>query len=663
MQKKKIFRKYISLEEAIERLKDFISTIKLRPEEVAINDAWGAIIFEDITSKIDIPPFDKSLMDGYAVRAQDTFEAEESRPKRLNLIGKIEAGDKPNLSVSEGTATEISTGAPIPKGANSVVMLEYVKKDGERIDVFRSVVPGENIIETGSDIRSGELILRKGKRITSKELGLLSAVGMGKVKVYKKPRVAIFSTGNELIPPGNAIENWKVFDTNSSTLAGAVIESGGIPILMGIIPDDIIKLRKKIVSSLSLCDVVMTSGSTSTGARDYLLTLMEELGRPGVIVPGISVKPGKPTIVAASEKKIFFCLPGNPTSALAIYHLLAQPIISGMAGSQSLRKGETVYGIMASKVYSAKGRLELLPVHILSDKDGNCIVHPTYGSSASITPFAMADGFIIIPENRDIIEERERVEIIPFVPNFRPADLVFIGSHCMGLDLALSLMRKIDPAIETKSIYVGSLGGINSIKKKEADVSGIHILDERTKQYNIPIIRQEGLSSKAVLVRGYKRQQGFIVQKGNPKKINSFEELVGKNVTFINRNIGSGTRILIDMNLRRMAMEMKLQFKELVSRIEGYHVEAKSHSAVAAAVHQGKADIGLGIRTVTETYGLDFIPLMDENYDFVVLRESLEKKPVKTFLDILQSSEFKGLLKEELVGLDPLNDTGKIINI
>ena len=663
MPNKEIFRRYIPLKEAIDRLTEYVSSIPRESEEVPINDALGAVIFEDMFSKLDIPPFDKALMDGYAVRAQDTFEAEESRSKRLKLVGRIEVGEEPNLYVDESTTIEISTGAPIPKGANAVVMLEYAKKDEKMIDIFKSVVPGENIMETGTDIRSGELILRKGQRITSKELGLLSAIGIGKVKVYKKPKVAVFSTGNELISPGDSIRSWRIFDINSSTLAGAVMESGGIPTLMGIVPDDIDKLRKKIVTSLSLCDLAIASGSTSAGARDYLLSLMGEIGSPGVIVPGISIKPGKPTIVAASNEKIVFCLPGNPTSALAIFHLLVRPIISRMAGFQEPREIESIHGMMATKVHSARGRLELLPVHILTDEKRNYIVHPTYGYSASITSFAMADGFMLIPENRDFINERERVRVIPFVPNFKPAEMVFIGSHCMGLESALSLLRRDHPSIEMKSIYVGSLGGINSIKKKEADISGIHVFDESTKQYNIPVIEQHNLLDKVVLVRGYKRQQGFIVKKGNSKKIRSFDDVVRRNMIFINRNVGSGTRILIDMNLRQVAKKMKLTLKELISKIEGYQIEVKSHSAVAAAVYQGRADVGVGIKTVANAYDLDFTPIMDEDYDFLIMRESLEKKSIKIFLDILGSGEFKSLLLEKLTGLEPLKDTGKIIDL
>lgn len=661
MSEKRIFRKFISLDEARVRLTKYLSSIPKRSDEIFTSEALGSTIFEDIISKFDVPPFDKSLMDGYAVRAQDTFGAEEFKPIKLKLIGSIEMGEEPKFSVKQGTTVEISTGAPIPKGANSVVMLEYTRRKNDWIEIFRSVVPGENIIETGADLRMGEVILNKGYQIGAKEIGLLSAIGINKVKVYKKPKVGIISTGDELIKPGDVYEKWKIFDINSSTLRSSVIESGGIPIFMGIVPDNIEKLRKTLNSSLKLCDLVLLSGSTSTGTRDYLVSLMNEIGKPGVIVPGISIKPGKPTIVAAEKDKMIFCLPGNPTSALAIFHILIRPIISKMSGINGVLDSYSISGKIASRVFSAKGRLELLPVYILLDKKGNLIIHPTYGKSASISSFALADGFMLIPENREIVEEGEAVRAIPFNKDFTPADIVFSGSHCVGLELIISMIRKKNPSIKIKSIHVGSIGGVNSIKRSESDIAGIHLFDENSRKYNLHILKQSDISDSAVLVKGYKREQGFIVQKGNPNSITSLEDLIGKKFVFINRNIGSGTRLLIDMNLKQIAKKMKKSLKELTINIDGYHIEARSHSAVAAAVHQKKADVGIGIRTVAEAYGLDFIPIQDENYDFIIHKESLQKKSVKLFLDTLRSKEFKESLEKNYPGLCPEKDTGNFI--
>ena len=659
---KQIFRQYVSLNEAIIRINRLLDQIPTQSEKVPIEKSLDKITYEDLISKIDSPPFDKALMDGYAVRAQDTFGVDESRPKKLKLMGKIEAGDIPNFFVENDTTVEISTGAPLPKGANAVVMLEYVKKNSNTIEIFKSVVPNENVMETGSDLRTGEIILRKGQRISAKDLGLLAAVGIDHIKVYKKPKIAIISTGNELIPPSEPITNWKIFDINSGTLIGAIMEAGGLPISLGIVKDNIEDLSKRIVSSLQLYDIIITSGGTSTGARDYMFSLMEELGDPGVVVSGISIKPGKPTIVAMVGRKIIFCLPGNPTSALAVFHLIVRPVISRLAGYENGGEYQPIDVTMKSKVYSAKGRIELLPVHLLTDKDGSFAVHPTYGNSASISTFAMADGFLIIPENLEIVEENEQVKFFPFTKNFKPADIIFMGSHCLGLDRLITLMRSRDKSIKIKSIYVGSLGGLNSIKKREADIAGIHILDETSKQYNKSILKKYRLSDKAVLIRGYIREQGFIFKKGNPKGIEFFNDLIEKNVIFINRNIGSGTRIMIEKHLNDLAKQMKLDLKNLVSQIEGYHIEAKSHSAVAAAINQDKADVGIGIKTVAEAYDLGFLPIMNENYDFLINNQSLEKRSVKIFLEILRSKKFNEIMIKEFNGLEPLENTGSIID-
>jgi putative molybdopterin biosynthesis protein len=361
-------------------------------------------------------------------------------------------------------------------------------------------------------------------------------------------------------------------------------------------------------------------------------------------------------------RKIIFCLPGNPTSALAIFHLIVRPVVSRLAGYENCDEYQPIDVTMKSKVYSAKGRMELFPVHLLTNKDGSYLVHPTYGNSASISTFAMADGFLIIPEDLEIVEENEQVKFFPFTKNFKPADVVFMGSHCLGLDRLITLMRSMDKSIKVKSIYVGSLGGLNSIKKREADIAGIHILDESSEQYNKSILEKYSLSDKAVLIRGYIREQGFIFKKGNPKGIKSFNDLIEKNVTFINRNIGSGTRIMIDRHLNYLAKKMKLDLKKLASQIEGYHIEAKSHSAVAAAINQNKADVGIGIKTVAEAYDLGFLPIMNENYDFLINNQSLEKRSIKILLEILRSKKFKEIMIKEFNGLEPIENTGSIID-
>lgn len=660
MTERKVFRTLLSLEEAEKRLLEHFRPHPVGFEEVTIWHALGRTIAENVRSPIDVPGFDRASMDGYAARAGDTFGADEKRPVKLKVVGAIEAGDTPRMEIGCGKAAEISTGAPIPRGANSVVMVEHTQRHGDLVDVFRAVNLGENIMAAGSDLMAGELVLRKGQRLTPREMGLLSAMGLKNVKVYRRPRVAIVSTGNELVPVGARLTYGKVYDINASMIAGAVAECGGEPILEETAKDTLSDLREKLTGGLQHGDIVITSGSTSAGAGDLLYRILDSFGQPGVIVHGLAVKPGKPTVIAIAEGKLIFGLPGYPASALTIFSILVRPIISTMAGTKEERE-EVRSAKCALRIYSARGRREFLPVHLIQDESGGSLAYPTMEGSGAITSLALSDGFIEIPEDVQFLEEGENVEVRPFSPMFQFPDLVMIGSHCVGIDILLECMTRTSPSLRTKVINIGSIGGLNAVKRGEADIAGIHLLDEVSGDYNLPYLKRYGLSSDAVLVRGYVRQQGLMVAKGNPKGVRGIEELPSGNVTFMNRNRGSGTRVLFDLRLRRIASERKTAVEKLVSRIDGYETEAKSHSAVAIAVLHGKVDAGLGIRTVAEMNGLDFIPIADEYYDFLVLKKRLQKEGVKRLLDTLRSDDFKVELRRQAPGLIPLEDTGTLI--
>jgi len=663
MAERKIFRSLSSLEEAAAKLHEYFIPKPIGFEETPLENAYGRILAEDVFSTIDVPAFDRTLMDGYAVKAQDTFGAEEDQPKRLRVIGRVEAGDKPSVEVELGEAVEVGTGAPMPKGANAVVMVEYTQMEGLAVTVWKAVAPGENVMAAGSDIMMGENILRAGRRITPVELGVLAALGIGKVKVLRKPRVAILSTGNELLPPetGTPLDYGKVYDVNSSALAGAVSESGGEPIFFGVIRDDSEEIKRRIGEALREADVVVTSGSTSAGFGDLLYKVVDSLGKPGVLVHGIAVKPGKPTLLAVVNGKPLFGLPGYPTSALVIFNLLVRPVLLNMAGLAEERRDAYVKARTAVRIFAAKGRREFLPVYVVEDEAGNLRVYPVLSGSGAITSLAMADGFIEVPETREFLEEGEDVHVNLFSSGLKPVDLMIIGSHCIGIDVLLANMRKTHLKFQAKVLNVGSIGGLHAIQRGDADIAGTHLLDEASGEYNKPFLRRYSLLEYAVLVRGYNRMQGLITAAENPKRIHGFEDLLRNDVTFINRNRGSGTRIITDLYLRKIAFEKAVGFEELTARIKGYDVEAKSHSAVAASVLHGKADVGLGIKTVTDMYGLGFIPVTAEQYDFVVLKRCLEKEAVKAFLNTLRSQGFKAELEKRAPGLVPTEETGSII--
>jgi len=647
---RRIFRNLVSIEEAKQRLEESLK-IERKVESVSLRSSYGRIIAEDVCAPIDVPPFDRAAMDGYAVRAEDTFGAEEDKPIRLKVVGRIEAGDKPEIEVRKGEAVEISTGAAMPKGSNAVVMVEYTSADNEDILVFKPVAPGENVIAAGSDIMAGELLVRKDTRLTAREIGMLAAVGINSVKVYAKPVVAVISTGNELVDSGE-LEYGKIYDINSATLCAAIEENGGRAVYIGIARDSEEEIEEMIKKGLEVADIVLTSGGTSTGIGDIIYRILDELGE--VIVHGVAVKPGKPTVIAVINNKPVFGLPGYPTSAFMIFEIFVAPLIRRMAGVS--KEDSKLKAKLSSRVFSAVGRREFLPVNVV--KGENFTAYPVTGNySAAISKLGEADGFIEIPESKAFLEEGEEVEVKLF-STLKLADLIIIGSHCVGIDVLLEIMRKDKPFI-SKVINVGSSGGLAAIRRGEADIAGVHLLDAESGEYNITYIKRYGLKD-VVLVKGYMREQGFIVAKGNLKNIKDFDDLLRDDVTLINRNQGSGTRILLDMHLSQIAEQKGVKLEDLTAKIKGYTIEAKSHTAVAVAVLMGKADVGLGIRTVAERYGLDFIPVRGEEYDFVIRKERLKKDAVKQFISILKSEEFKKELEKRLPGIRVYERTGEI---
>lgn len=652
---RKVFRDAVSIDEARKLLLNHF-TPKRAVEKVPIHLAAGRVLARDVYAITDVPPFDRATMDGYAVRAEDTFTAEEDSPVILKVVGVIEAGKKPEIEIDRGEAAEIATGAMMPKGANAVVMVEYTRRRGERIEVLKPVSPGENVMYAGSDVMAGELLVREGSRLTHREIGVMAACGIGEVEVYRKPRVAIISTGNELIRPGEKLMEGKIYDVNSYSLAAAVEENGGEAILMGIARDDEAEMRRMIDKALREADIVLTSGSTSAGAGDVMYRILDEF-EPGVLVHGIAIKPGKPAIIAVSDSKPVFGLPGYPTSAMTVFEVMVAPIIREMAG---LAEDEMVKlrANLALKVFSAEGRREYLPVNVVEGAEGYS-AYPVSGSySGAVTAFAFTDGFVEIPENVVMLEEGDEVEVRLF-SHLRPADLMIIGSHCIGVDILLSILREKKPCM-SKVINVGSTGGILAVKRGEADIAGTHLLDE-SGIYNEPIVRKYGVRD-VLLVKGYLREQGLIVARGNPKKIRGFEDLLRKDVTFINRNKGSGTRILTDMYLKEIAVRKGLSFQDITASIRGYTVEAKTHTSVAVAVASGKADAGVGIKSVAVNYGLDFIPLRSEEYDFLIRKDRMEKEAVRDFLECLSSEEFARRI-QKVEGLKVYKRTGEIIEI
>ena len=409
-----MFRKLMTLDEAQRAIESQFKPAALGEEKAVLLEAYNRVLSEDVVSTLDIPPFSRSTVDGYAVKAEDTFGADENQPVTLKVSGVVSVGEQPQVKVGKGEAVEIVTGAPIPEGADAVVMVEDTEREDGELRVFSPVTPNENVMKRGSDIKKGEAVLKKGQVLGSSEIGVLAALGLTKIKVSRVPMVAVLSTGGEVTEPGKPLLQGKIYDINAYSISTAVVESGAKPVYFGVVPDDKDALSKALQTALASADMVITSGGVSVGARDYTPQIVDSLGKPGIVVYGIAVKPGKPTTVGFVGDKPVFSLPGHPTSALLIFYLLARPLIQQLAG-RPVTAMKTVKAVAGSRMFSAKGRRTFVMVRLMFDKSSRLIAEPVEsGASGAITTLAKADGFVEIPENEQFVDADEEVVVALF---------------------------------------------------------------------------------------------------------------------------------------------------------------------------------------------------------------------------------------------------------
>ncbi|MGD0977749.1 MAG: gephyrin-like molybdotransferase Glp [Candidatus Bathyarchaeia archaeon] len=406
-----MFRKLLTFDEAKKVIESQFKAKPLGVEEISLLGSSNRVLAENITADMDIPPFNRSTVDGYAVRAEDTFGAEENRPIVLHVSGAVNIGELPETTVRKGEAAEIVTGAPMPEGADAVVMMEYTNRKGDEVTVFSAAAKNENIMKAGSDIKKGETVLRKGQLLGSREIGVLAALGKSKARVYTVPRIAILSTGPEITEPGRKLPPGKIYDINAYTLYGAVLESGGNPIHLGVVPDRADELHEALVRALACSDMVVTSGGVSVGPKDIMPKTVDALGKPGIIVGGIALKPGKPTTVASVAGKPVFSLPGHPTSALLTFLLFARPLIQAMSGRKN-EKPQEVKALASMRMFPARGRRTFIMVTLKHKKPEGLIAEPIQTAlSGAITTLARADGFVEIAEDVQFIDAGEPVTV------------------------------------------------------------------------------------------------------------------------------------------------------------------------------------------------------------------------------------------------------------
>ena len=613
------FLEVLDRDEAEARWREVVGGAALGSEMVGLADALGRVLAEDVRASVDVPGFDRSNMDGFAVRASDTFGVAEEEPVRLKLNDEVLAtGIEPKIEVIEGTATTIATGGMLPRGADAVAPIEVTDVDPDDpsyVLVRAPRVPGAAVSFAGTDMGRGETVLFAGTRLTSRETGVLAAIGCERLEVVRRPKVAILSTGDEIVQPGETMRPGLVYDSNGRILADAVEELGGDPVFYGAFRDDLDALRKAMHEALVDADMVLLSGGTSKGEGDLNALVVGEL-EPGILVHGVALKPGKPICLAAQGEKPVVILPGFPTSAIFTFHEFVAPLIRDLAG-QPTEDRETRAARLAIKTQSERGRLEYLLVGLVADDEGRLSAYPMGKGSGSVTSFSRADGFVRIGRNTELVDADTPVEVTLIGRDVAVADLVVIGSHCAGLDLIASELAQ--HGLGVKLLAVGSHGGLAAASRGECDLAPIHLLDPETDRYNEPFLNP-GLK----LVRGYRRMQGVATRPEETRDIESL--LADPDVRMVNRNRGAGTRVLIDRLLGER-------------RPSGYPYEPRSHYAVAAAIAQGRADWGVTIESVARDAGLRFQPLQAEEYDFVVPEARFDRPANRLLREILGDAD------------------------
>lgn len=650
--KHKIYIENTPLHEAIEKWtnKLTISSVNkpLQGEPVKVVDSLGRVTAEPVFAKISSPSYHASAMDGYAVKFTDTFGASEVVPKHLKIPEQ---------------AIYVATGDPMPDGFNSVIMVEdinIIERQGTRdegqenplleyIEIIKPATPWQHVRTVGEDIVTTELILPENTKIRPVDVGAMLAGGLTEIKTRRKPRIVIIPTGNELVEPGTKLKKGNIIEFNSSILSGLVTEWGGEPIRLPVVPDNIDELKKTILEATETGDLVVINAGVSAGAKDFTFSAIKDLG--DIILHGLNIKPGKPVILGWINNKPVLGIPGYPVSAYITFELFSKALIYAWQGLAPERT-ETIIAKLTRQVASTMGKEEFLRVKV-GVVGGKVIASPLGRGAGMLMSLVRADGFVRIPAMSEGLSAGKDVEVSLIQNKNKISNtLVCIGSHDNILDVLASFLKKKYPTFSLSSTHVGSMGGLVAIKRREAHIAGTHLLDEETGEYNVPFIKRLLSDNKIILINLVHRQQGLLVLKGNPKNIKGFEDLLRDDITFINRQSGSGTRLLLDKYLKDLKIDPK--------KIRGYEQEEYTHMTVASGVLNGIADTGLGIYAASKSLGLDFIPIAKERYDLAVPEEFYNLDITQKLLEIIRNDmEFRETVKK-LGGYDTA-DMGKII--
>ncbi len=628
----------IPLTEAQKRIREALQSAGLwgvlGKETLPLSEALvGRVTAEPIWARLSSPHYHSAAMDGFAIRAEETAGAMPTAPVTL-LVG--------------AQAAYVDTGDVLPQWANAVVPIEHVEalnnagqpaddpRHPHMIRLRTALTPWSHVRPMGEDIVATQLVLPAGHVLRAVDLGAIAACGHTEVTVTRKPRVAIIPTGDELVPIGQPVQPGDIIEFNSLVLAAQVAMWGGEPIRFPITPDDEDMILERVRKASRECDLILLNAGSSAGSEDFSARVIERLGE--LLFHGVAVRPGHPVIFGMlsrsdaplGDKVPIFGVPGYPVSAALTGEIFIEPLLALWTG-RSPAQPEEIEAILTRKITSPAGDDDYVRV-VVGEVGGRVVAAPLARGAGVITSLVRADGLLVIPSGVQGVEAGEKVRVRLYTTSRALNRTIFaIGSHDMSLDLLAQFLA--ERGFRLVSANVGSLGGLIALRRGEAHLAGSHLLDPDTGVYNLRYVKQYLPNEKVMIIRWVGREQGLIVKPGNPKGIRGLEDLTRPDVTFVNRQRGAGTRVLLDYHLGRLGINPEV--------IQGYQQEEYTHLAVAAAVASGRADCGLGVTAAAKALDLDFIPLFQEAYDLIIPCKHAEEERIRAIFDLMGDSRFR----------------------
>lgn len=608
-----------ALDEAIQKYQDVLigHGLRYRTEIIDTQNTLNRVSARAVYARISAPHYNACGMDGIALDSKKTFGATETTPVKLGASDFL----------------WVDTGDPLPVGCDAVVMVEdVVEADGWYL-LYSAAVPWQNVRQIGEDISAGDMIIPSFTVITPACMGAMLAAGVLQVEVVKRPVIGILPTGDEMVLPTEKPREGDIIEFNSSIFSGMLTEWGCIPKVYPIVKDDLVLIQEALAAAIGECDGVIINAGSSAGRADYAKEAIQKVGE--VVLHGIAIKPGKPAVLAFAMREELPCcvpvvgVPGYPVSGIIVMDAIFKPLLEKLT-CRTFGKAETIEAVVSRRLTSSLKYREFIRAR-LGWVGGKMVAVPLNRGAGVVSSFVKADGIIDVPQNVEGYEAGEKVTV-RLTHSFEEIQrmLVISGSHDPLLDEVADIMRREYPGSMVASSHVGSMGGIMAVKRGEAHLGGVHLLDETSGVYNIPYVKKYFPEGGVVLMECVGRVQGLMVPAGNPRGIKGFRDLIG--LDYVNRQKGSGTRVLCDYLSKQNGIDPSL--------INGYEREEFTHTAVAAAIAAGTADAGLGILAAAKIYGLDFIPIAEEEYDLLIAGDAYETEAVNRLIIIIKSEEF-----------------------